>query len=96
MDYRERNVNQAAKSVVNYYREANPKLLNKKHRGRFTKDQEEQVFVQNTLKDGIDGADLLAHNGENPIYMDRMLTDEDFKKIKYLQRKKREEEEEER
>lgn len=78
---------------MNYYREANPKLLNKKHRGRFTKDQEEQVFVQQSLKLGIDGADLLEHDGENPIFMDRILTDEDFKKIKYLQRKKRELEE---
>lgn len=35
--YKERNVNQAAKSLVNYYRDANPLLLQRKHRGRFTK-----------------------------------------------------------
>jgi len=33
-DYREKNVNQSAKSIINYYRDVNPKLLHKKFRGR--------------------------------------------------------------
>jgi len=33
--YKERNVSAAARSLVNLYRDLNPELLGKKHRGRF-------------------------------------------------------------
>lgn len=47
------------------------------------------------VKTTIEGAELLAHKGELPIYLDRILTDEDFKQIKKLKRKQEEERENE-
>jgi protein SDA1 len=33
-DYKNKNVNQSSKSIINLYRDVNPKLLHKKFRGR--------------------------------------------------------------
>ncbi len=32
----------------------------------------------------IDGASLLDEGGDIPIYLDKIMTDEDFKKIRFL------------
>lgn len=45
----------------------------------------------NRVRDTIEGADLLQHKGDVPIYMDRILSDEDFKQIRKLRRKQEEE-----
>lgn len=42
------------------------------------------------MKTTIDGAELLDHKGEVPVYFDRILTDEDFKQIRKLKRKQQE------
>jgi protein SDA1 len=39
---------------------------------------------------GIDGSELLGEDGEVPVFMDRILTDEDFRLIRKLKRKREE------
>jgi len=65
--YRNRSVSMAAKSIINFYREENPKLLNKKHRGRelklFKEDEMENKideYGDQKAYRGIPGAELLG------------------------------------
>jgi protein SDA1 len=86
----------AAKSLINYFRDVCPQLLPKKFRGRFTNGEdvekkEDMVFGRQKLNYDVDGVELLAkHEGyENAesLTLSRVLTDEDFKKIKRLKMK---------
>lgn len=96
--FKNRNVSAAAKSLINQFREINPKLLHKKFRG---KDQCENVdeeynhllqYGEEKVQNCIPGAELLENDSFNkkytgsgiPIYMDRILDDSDFKRIKLL------------
>lgn len=84
-EYKNRNVSTAAKGFINVVRDLNPELLERKYRGRnFT---EGMVVVEKSKKvvTGIDGVELLGIDGT-----DRILTDEDFKMIRKLRRKREE------
>ncbi|CAK60340.1 unnamed protein product (macronuclear) [Paramecium tetraurelia] len=99
--YKNRNVSQAARSILNHFKDTNPQLLDKRLRGSKWKSTEEldgefdDNFIQQ-ITVGIDGADLLQQEEEEklnkkfdiPIYCDRILTDDDFKRIRALKRKK--------
>jgi protein SDA1 len=95
-DYKERNVTAAARALINLYRDLNPELLQKKHRGRFDlldKKEDRKVIRYGALdvSDRLDGADLLANSSEIPIEFDRILDDDDFKRIRALKKRKLEE-----
>ncbi len=93
--YRNPNVSKAAKSVINLFREINPQLLEKKFRGReLAAGTDTILYHRENVKSYVEGADLLDHfyHADLPIAVDRILTDEDFKKIRYLRQKKAEEE----
>ncbi len=105
---RNKNVAASAKSIINFYREVNPKLLEKKYRGRFFQGDQEYneilKYGQDQVANTIQGVDLLEQyekaNGlskgnEVPICFDRVLSDADFKRIKLLQKRKKEEEDQE-
>jgi protein SDA1 len=89
-EYRNKNVSRAAKSVINFVRDYNPELLGKKFKGKHQMEDEEEQVVQSN--DRIAGVELLPSNGKVPLEMDRILTDEDFRKIKRLLKKREEEE----
>ncbi|EAS01886.1 SDA1 domain protein (macronuclear) [Tetrahymena thermophila SB210] len=102
-DYKNKYVSRAAKSIVNLYRQINPKLLEKKYRGKIRqdgklKDDDGELlkYGEEYIYDTIDGAELLQEDGDVPVYMDRLLTDEDFRKIKFLKMKQAQQEELER
>ena len=91
--FRNKNVAQAAKSIVNLYRELNPKLLKKDHRGRqiniIDEDQMENkilAYGEVKLQKGIPGIDLLKKRKANQLPLDatEILSNSDLKKIKYL------------
>ena len=85
----------AAKGFINAVRDINFELLERKHRGR--NFMEGMVLEpRRKLATGIDGAELLGEDGKVPVYMDRILTDEDFKRIRKLKRRRDEELEQER
>ena len=93
-DYKNKNVRMAAKALINLVREINPYLLEKKYRGRGVNGEDVVDWSKGMnakVKTTIEGADLLEHKGDVPIYMDKVLTDEDFKMIKKLRRKQQEE-----
>ena len=92
-DYRNKNVSRAAKSVINFVREYNSKLLEKRFRGNVRSEENEENEKNQGPVSRIPGVELLQKEGKIPIEMDRILTDEDFKQIKKLMRKKEEEEE---
>lgn len=85
-EYKNRNVSTAAKGFINAVRDLNPELLERKYRGR--NFVEGMVVVEKSKKvaTGIDGVELLGIDG-----MSRVLTDEDFKMIRKLKRKREEE-----
>lgn len=87
-DYKNRNVSTAAKALINAVRDINPYLLQKKYRGKNPNEAVDYSRVgRQNVKNSIDGAELLGHKGQVPIYMDKVLTDEDFKQIRKLKRK---------
>lgn len=99
-NYKNKYVCRSAKSIVNLYRQINPKLLEKKYRGKIRQDSrlkdddgELLRYGEEYIYDAIDGAELLLEDGDIPVYMDRILTDEDFRKIKFLKMKKAQQEE---
>jgi len=62
--YKEKNVATAARSLVNYFRDVNPEMLDKKHRGRFdmldSKDNRKTyMYGETKVHERVDGADLL-------------------------------------
>ena len=77
----------AAKALINMIRDINPEMLPKKYRAK-NQNEENGGIKKIGVREEIDGAELLEHNGDIPIYMDKVLTDEDFKKIRKLKRKK--------
>jgi protein SDA1 len=99
--FRNSSVVNAAKSLVNYFRDVCPQLLPKKFRGRFTEKEDEEageskedqlVFGRQRVNlKGIDGVELLERaEGLAPgtLMLNRVLTDEDLKKIKILKLRK--------
>lgn len=99
--YKEKNVATAARALINYYRDINPELLDKRHRGRFDMlerkdDRKVYMYGETKIHERVDGADLLKTFNGVPAECDRILTDEDFKKIKVLKRRKMEEDAEKR
>lgn len=84
-EYKNRNVSSAAKSYINAVRESHPEMLEKKFRGRVDKEVEAKT---ETLCDRIDGAELLGEDADIPVFYDRVLTDEDFRRIRLLKKKK--------
>ena len=91
-EYRNKNVSRAAKSVINFVREYNSMLLEKRFRGNGRTEEQAQEMKKNEgPMSRIPGVELLQKAGQVPIEMDRILTDEDFKTIKKLMRKKEEE-----
>lgn len=92
-EYKNKNVSKAAKSVINLVRELNNVLLPKKFRGQNQgEDDHDEDGKKNGSAGRIPGVELLPNEGALPIEMDRVLTDEDFKKIRKLMKKKEEEE----
>lgn len=88
-EYKNKNVSTAAKSVINLVREINPYLLEKKFRGKFI--SEPLDMMKQTVSTRIKGASLLGEDNNNiPIQMDKILTDEDFKRIRKLIKKQQE------
>ena len=92
-NFRNSSVVNAAKSLVNYFRDVCPQLLPKKFRGRFTTEdddnkKENMIYGKQKINYDIDGIELLAkHEGyENAesLAMTRVLNDDDLKKIKVL------------
>jgi protein SDA1 len=93
-EYKNKNVRMAAKALINLVRDVNPDLLEKKYRGRVNGDgSSSQRAGREGAKTDIEGAELLEHKGDLPVYYDRVLTDEDFKQIRKLKRRKEEEKE---
>jgi len=68
-------------------REINPYLLEKKFRGKFA-NNEPVDFMKQIIGSRIKGASLLGQDENGlPIEMDKVLTDEDFKRIRKLMKK---------
>lgn len=93
---RNKSVAAAAKSLVNYFRDVCPELLpNRKLQGRFTKVDdtnrlENIEFGQERAARGVEGIELLAEYERQKgrtVDLDRILTDEELKKIKILRLK---------
>lgn len=65
-DYRNKNVSSAAKSIINLFREINPKLLNKKYQGRRLEEametQASEKFGEDKVADTIEGAEALGES----------------------------------
>lgn len=94
--FRNASVVNAAKSLVNFFRDVCPNLLPKKFRGRFTKidddnNKESLIYGKQKLNYDIDGLDLLRKAEHLPegtnIAAHRILDDNDLKKIRYLKLK---------
>jgi len=92
-NFRNSSVVNAAKSLVNYFRDVCPQLLPKKFRGRFTAEdddtkKENLVYGKQKINYDIDGIELLAkhegHENAESLAMTRVLNDEDLRKIKVL------------
>lgn len=49
-----------------------------------TEDEVIPIYKMEKPVDSIAGADLIDEGGDIPIYFDRIMTDEDFRKIKFL------------
>jgi len=91
--YKERNVTGAARALINLYRDINPDILDKKHRGRFDmldkkEDRKPLIYGELQVHQRLDGADLLPQKSSVPIEYDEILDDDDFKRIRVLKRRK--------
>lgn len=91
--FRNSSVIAAAKSLVNFFRDFCPQLLPKKFRGRFTAvaddDQKENlIYGKQKINYGIDGLELLVKEGGAGIAKERILDEEDFKRIRVLKLRK--------
>lgn len=76
-EYKNKNVSRAAKSVINFVKEYNPMLLEKRYRGNDRGgaiDEDEENKNQGPTN-RILGANLLPNQSSIPIEMDRVLTD---------------------
>jgi protein SDA1 len=87
-EYRNKNVSRAAKSVINYVREYNRDLLPKKFRGKERHDGEEEEEENEEGGKRIPGVEFLEQKGNVHVEIDRILTEEDFKRMKKCMKKK--------
>ena len=84
-DYKNRYVSNAAKSVINAYRDINPMLLPRKLRG-IEKSKEETEGVTDRQGKAA-GLELLQHEAGKDILTDKILDEDDLKRIKLLKLK---------
>jgi len=75
--YKEKNVATAARALINYFRDINPELLDKRHRGRFDMldnkgNRKVYMYGETKLCDRVDGADLLK--SRNILFFEEFLT----------------------
>ncbi len=95
--FKNKSVVNATRSLINYFRDICPHLLPKKLRGRFmevdedTKKENVTVYGRQKVFTDIDGLDLLKKAENLPeeynMATERILTDADLKKIRYLKLK---------
>jgi hypothetical protein len=95
--FKNKSVVNATRSLINYFRDICPHLLPKKLRGRFmevdedTKKENVTVYGRQKVFTDIDGLDLLKKAEKLPddynMATERILTDADLKKIRYLKLK---------
>jgi protein SDA1 len=65
-DYKNKNVSSAAKSIINLFREVNPKLLQKKYQGRRLEEalaaNPSEKYGEDRVGETIDGAEALGES----------------------------------
>lgn len=87
--YKNKCVSTATKGFINVARDLCPDHLNKEFHLYVKKNQiDQKVEKQANMKTRVDGAELLNEDGDLDVECDRILTDEDFKRIKRLKQKK--------
>ena len=87
---RKKNISSAARAFLNIAREVCPDMLNKEFLGfeiKKAQKTEQRLVDTGDFKNRIDGAHLLGEDTDIPVECQRVLGDEDFKKIKMLKRK---------
>lgn len=98
--FKEKNVSRSVKCLINLYRDLDPSMLPKQHRGRRDEGQQnddssanmlgKRLFMQGVseVAHRIEGAELLGEdfNGKS-VETERFLTNEDFRRIKLLKKK---------
>lgn len=86
--YRDKSVASATKGLINFFRDVNPALLEKKDRGKLEAlEMKTNVdYGQSKISKNVDGLDLLAQyeGWTEEETWNRVLSNEDFKKIKVL------------
>lgn len=98
--YKEKNVNRAIKCLINLYRDLDPTMLPKQYRGRRDENDKNEDLSVNLLgkrlflegvtqtTHRIEGVELLGEDIDGKhIECERILTDEDFRKIRQLKKK---------
>ena len=97
--FKNSSVMAAAKSLINYFRDVCPHMLPKNLRGRFSKIEDDglnhidkfSIYGAHKLNYNIDGIELLKrHEGVDEgvnLAADRILDENDLKKIKILKLK---------
>ena len=102
-DYKNKSIAAATKSLINLFRDINPKMLEKKTRGKMTSADanysmafgEYEYQKQKEIKEGLKL--LAAYEGwdsDEDILANRILTELDFKKMKLLRLRKKDEKKE--
>lgn len=92
--YKDKSVAVSAKALINQFRDLNPYILKKEHRGRdFDKDDKEigkktYLYGGDNTMERIEGIEMLENNADIDIECDRVQDEKDFKRIRALQRRK--------
>lgn len=94
--YKEKNVNRAIKCLINLYRDLNVEMLPKQFRGRRDAVEKDNLLGKRAYLEGqaevvsrVNGAELLNEDNDGvQVECDRFLTNDDFRKIKKIKRKK--------
>jgi protein SDA1 len=86
-DYKNKSVTNAARGVINLYKEINSNVL-----GIYDKDEDKQIiYGQNKVNDSIDGIELLKRHEKMPenyrLEYEQVLDDIQLKKLKVLRMK---------
>ena len=72
-DYRNKNVSSAAKSIINLFREINPKMLHKKYQGRRLEEamaaNPSEKFGEDKVTETIEGAEALGESKKNLAFI---------------------------
>lgn len=87
--YKNKSVSSAAKGFINIIRDLCPDTLDKEFHLYVKANMiDQKVTKKADLRVRVDGAELLLEDGDIDVECDRILTDEDFKKIRKLKQKK--------